>query len=89
MIVQRLEKCLYLTLIANYYMLSIACDHIPLSVYKRVVLQNAFKSLRWLPKPFSTKAFEDKQFKLIDDCLRSRACGQSWHENGYISVDSF
>ena len=75
-IVQRLVKNLYLALIANYhynYMLSIACDHIPQSVYKCVVLQNAFKSLRWLPKPFSTEAFEDKQFKLIDDCLRSRA----------------
>ena len=64
------EACILL--IITNYMLSIACDHIPLSVYKCIVLQNVFKSLRWLSKPFSTEAFEDKQFKLIDDCLRSR-----------------
>ena len=55
-----------------------------------LVLQNAFKKVAELEGATKrTKAFEDKQFKLIDDCLRSRAGGRTWPENGCISVDNF
>ena len=68
--------------------MSIAHNGIPIvSILCFKMCSRKRPSSRGLPK--APRFFEDKQFKLIDDCLRSRAWGPTWPENGFISVDTF